>query len=137
MSEELKFDYHPDFAPAPEGLIFVFGTNLAGFHGAGAALAAYKYYGAQLGVGEGITGNTYAIPTKDENIVTREMEGIVESVARFVLFTIEHPELKFFVTRVGCGLAGLKDEEMAPLFYEAINCSFPAPWKEYLEACSE
>lgn len=128
-----KFSYHEDFTPAPPDTIFVFGSNLAGFHGAGAALAAYNWYGAKRGIGEGLMGQSYAIPTKDVEIQTRPMECIAESIKSFVEFTHLAPHLKFFVTRVGCGLAGLKDRDIAPLFAGALNCSFPDPWKEYLE----
>jgi len=133
----LKFQYHEDFTAAPDGYIFVFGSNLSGFHGAGAAKAALDYYGAKIGPagGEGLHGKSYAIPTKDEWIQTREMPDIIESIIRFVAFTKENPELKFWVTQVGCGLAGLKVEDVAPYFYEAENCSFAEEWKDVLEAC--
>lgn len=129
-----KFIYHPDFTQAGPEDIFVFGSNLAGFHGAGAALAAYNYYGAQLGIGEGRTGRSYAIPTKDETVRnTRKLTDIQASVAQFVVYTWENPDLRFFVTRVGCGLASIPNDTMAAMFYEAKNCSFPEPWKPFLE----
>lgn len=111
--------------------IFVFGSNLAGVHGAGAAACAYKEYGAEWGVGEGLTGNSYALPTKDENIVTRPLAAIAESVERFKAFATAHPAQRFFVTRVGCGLAGYVDTQIAPLFVGApANCELPSGWRE-------
>lgn len=130
--EPPRFVTHEDFTIAPLNFIFVFGSNLAGFHGAGAALAAYKYYGATLGQGEGLSGISYAIPTKDENLRPRELEDIRQSVNTFVQFTHDHPEMNFFVTRVGCGLAGFKDRVIAPMFKGAINCSFAEEWRAYL-----
>lgn len=125
--------YHDDHTQAPADRIFVFGSNLAGFHGAGAALAALNYYNCRMGVAEGRSGRSYAIPTKDKRIVTLPMEDIIESIARFTLYTQMNPDLKFFVTRVGCGLAGLKDKDVAPFFFEAINCSFAKEWKPYIQ----
>lgn len=133
-----KFLYHADGSSAPDDRVFVFGSNLSGFHGAGAALAAYKYYGAKLRIGSGLVGRSYAIPTKDEFVQnTLPLDEIAKYVAQFVIFTQNHPEMKFFVTRVGCGLAGLRDIDMAVMFYEAHNCSFPDVWKNILEACKE
>lgn len=126
--------YHEDMTSAPKEYVFVFGSNLAGFHGAGAALAAYKFYGAALGVGEGPTGRSYAIPTKDHSIETLPLEEVVKAVKRFIMYTHANPDKLFFVTRVGCGLAGFTDDEIAPLFHGAINCSFAQEWAEYLEA---
>lgn len=132
VSEKVKYKFHEDMTPAPKDSIFVFGSNLAGFHGAGAALAAFKYYGAALGVGEGPTGNAYAIPTKDRAIKTLPLQEIHKAVQLFVLYTRHNPEKQFFVTRVGCGLAGYKDEQIAPMFRGAVGCSFAEEWKGYL-----
>lgn len=130
-----KFQYHEDFTAAPEGYIFVFGSNLAGFHGAGAAKAALDNYGAKIGWegGEGLHGRSYAIPTKNQWLQVRDMSEIGISIAKFVTFTKERKDLKFFVTQVGCGLAGLNPADIAPLFYDAQNCNFPEPWKAILE----
>lgn len=130
-----NFIFHEDGTAAPIDRIFVFGSNLSGFHGAGAAKAAYQFYGAKLFDFEGMTGRAYAIPTKDQYVQeTLPMEAITHSIAKFVHFTHTNPNLKFFVTRVGCGLAGLKDATIAPLFFEAKNCSFPDRWKPFLES---
>lgn len=96
--------------------IFVFGSNLAGRHGAGSALHARRYFGAELGVGEGRTGLSYAIPTKDRSLRILPLEAIEKSVKKFLEYAKEHPELHFFVVEVGCGLAGYKPEQIAPFF---------------------
>lgn len=99
-----------------ENEIFVFGSNLAGLHGGGAARVAYKYFGAVWGQGVGLQGQTYAIPT---------MQGGVETISpyidEFISFAKQHPELIFLVTRIGCGIAGFSDRDIAPLFFSAIN----------------
>jgi hypothetical protein len=96
--------------------IFVFGSNLAGRHGLGAALQARIIFGAEYGIGEGRTGQTYAIPTKDFNIRKRNLKDVVKSIQLFIEYANEHPELEFLVTRIGCGLAGFEPEEMAAAF---------------------
>lgn len=111
--------------------IFVFGSNLAGRHGAGAALSAKNLWGAKVGVGEGPTGKSYAIPTKDANLQTRDLTSIEESVTRFIEYAVQHPHDKFIVTRVGCGLAGYKDDQIAPFFRTApANCELPEGWRK-------
>jgi hypothetical protein len=124
--------FHPDRTTPKDSRIFVFGSNLGGKHGAGAALEARLRYGALLGQGEGLVGNSYAIPTKTANFECLSLEEIEQYVETFVLFTLENPDMRFFVTRVGCGLAGNKDEAVAPMFRGAINCSFPDTWTEFL-----
>ena len=93
-------------------LVFVFGSNLAGRHGKGAALEAHKKYGAVYGEGEGPTGNAYALPTKDENLKRRTKEEIQQSYIRFWKYAVRHPELTFLVTPFGTGLAGYRKDEM-------------------------
>lgn len=112
-------------------MIFVFGSNLAGRHGRGAALHARKVHGAKYGIGEGRTGMSYALPTKDVRIKSRTLQEIEGSVRTFILYAEEHPELDFQVTRVGCGLAGFKDKEIAPMFRSApTNCNLPEGWRD-------
>ena len=98
--------------------IFVFGSNLAGYHDGGAARTALNKFGANYGQGVGLQGQSYAIPT---------MQGGVETIApyvnKFIDFAKEHPEKFFYVTRIGCGIAGFRDEQIAPLFKEALNLS--------------
>ena len=95
--------------------IFVFGSNLAGKHLGGAAKAAHNKFGAQWGVGVGLTGQAYAIPTMQGGV-----ETIKPYVDEFIEFAQEHQEMKFLVTCIGCGIAGFKAEEIAPLFKQAI-----------------
>ena len=96
--------------------IFVFGSNLAGRHGKGAAKYAIVNHGAIYGKGFGLQGSSYGIPTKDANLKTLPLEFIERYVDEFKIFAKEHPELQFNVTRIGCGLAGYKDEQIAPMF---------------------
>ena len=109
--------------------IFVFGSNLAGIHGAGAALTAKKHYGAIDGQGIGRQGDSYAIPTKDERIVTLPLHHIREHVNIFVQYAIDNPKDEFYVTKVGCGLAGYHNWEIAPMFCHAPkNCMLHEEW---------
>ena len=96
--------------------IFVFGSNLAGHHKGGAARAANMKFGAEWGVGVGLTGHAYAIPTMQGGV-----ETIKPYVDEFIEFAKAHSELKFLVTRIGCGIAGFKDEQIAPLFQKALS----------------
>jgi hypothetical protein len=115
--------------------IFVFGSNLAGRHGKGAAHYAWSNYQAKMGVGVGRTGNAYAIPTKDKRIITLPLMLIKPYVDDFLLYARTNPSLEFYVTRVGCGLAGYKDEDMAPMFSSAPeNVILPEEWVKVLIA---
>lgn len=110
--------------------IFVFGSNLAGRHGKGAALYARQHHGAVYGVGVGRQGDSYAIPTKDEYLKVLSLREIRGYVNEFVSYTLRHPELEFDLTPVGCGLAGYKQEEIKPLFNHApANVHFTKEWK--------
>lgn len=115
-------------------MIFVFGSNLAGIHGAGAAKTAHREHGAVWGEGVGHCGNSYALPTKDSNIKTLPLDPQIRYyVDAFVEYARQHPALEFKVTRVGCGLAGYKDSEIAPLFINAgDNCFFDEKWRPWL-----
>lgn len=110
--------------------IFVFGSNLAGRHGKGAALTAFKQYGAVYGQGQGLQGNSYAIPTKDENIKTLPLNRIRKYVEQFIRFAQLNPEMTFKVTAIGTGLAGYDESEIAPMFVKApLNCILPVGWR--------
>lgn len=110
--------------------IFVFGSNLAGRHGRGAALQAKAIWGAQTGVGFGRTGQAYAIPTKDAEIKPLTLLRITEFVNCFLKYARNHPELIFLVTRIGCGLAGYTDADIAPMFANSpANCELPDGWE--------
>lgn len=98
--------------------IFVFGSNLAGAHGGGAARIALQKFGAKMGQGVGLQGNSYAIPTMQGGV-----ETIQPYVDEFIEFANKNPELTFYVTRIGCGIASFKDSEIAPLFKGVIGIS--------------
>ena len=97
------------------GQIFVFGSNLAGHHDGGAAYVAYRKFGAVYGQGVGLQGHCYAIPTMQGGVDT-----IRPYVDDFIEFAATHRDLTFFVTRIGCGIAGFKPEQIAPLFERAV-----------------
>ena len=108
-------EYTPDFITRLNpGEIFVFGSNLAGMHGGGAARVALDRFGAVPGQGVGLQGQSYAIPTMQGGVDT-----IRPYVDGFIEFARSHPGLKFYVTRIGCGIAGFDDSEIAPLFADA------------------
>lgn len=123
----------PPRRPKAFPMVFVFGSNLAGVHGAGAAKAALERHGAKYGVSIGHHGNSYALPTKDENIRTLPMSNVEVHVATFIDYARRNPDLLFQVTQVGCGLAGLQSQDIAPMFIDApSNCLFDEAWKQYL-----
>ena len=101
--------------------VFVFGSNLAGMHGGGAAYAAFKKFGAVWGCGVGRQGQSYAIPTMQGGV-----ETIKPYVDQFIAFAAQHPEMTFLVTPIGCGIAGFRPEEIAPLFAGAV--ALPNVW---------
>ena len=114
-----------------ENEIFVFGSNLQGMHGGGAARVAHEKFGAVWGEGIGLQGQSYAIPTMHGGV-----DAIAPYINDFIAFAKEHPELKFLVTEIGCGIAGFRISEMAPLFKEALeieNIYLPERFVEELE----
>ena len=111
--------------------IFVFGSNLAGMHGGGAAYVAMEYFGAIWGQGVGLQGQCYAIPTMQGGV-----ETIKPYVDEFCRFASQHPEYKFLVTRIGCGIAGFRVKEIAPLFSDAVqldNVTLPEDFVKVLK----
>lgn len=113
----MKTQFTPDFiTELKENEIFVFGSNLQGLHGGGAARLAYEKFGAIWGQGVGLQGQGYGIPTMHGGV-----DAIKPYVDEFIEFAKSHPELTFLVTRIGCGIAGFRDEEIAPLFKECIE----------------
>ena len=111
-------------------MIFVFGSNLAGRHGKGAALYALQHHGAEYGTAIGRTGGAYAIPTKDARICTLPLARIAVYVTDFLDYARTHPELEFEVTKIGCGLAGYREHEISPMFKGApMNCRLPDWWR--------
>jgi hypothetical protein len=106
--------------------IFVFGSNLQGMHGGGAAYIAYRKFGAIWGQGVGLQGQSYGIPTMQGGVDT-----IRPYVDEFIQFAKQHPELIFLVTRIGCGIAGFTDSQIAPLFasaHDVANIVLPRNW---------
>ena len=109
-----------------ENEVFVFGSNLAGAHGGGAALLAYRKFGAIWGQGVGLQGQSYGIPTMHGGV-----DAIKPYVDEFIEFAKTRPDLTFLVTRVGCGIAGFTNEEISPLFAKAHkveNIVLPSGW---------
>lgn len=126
--------YHKDSTLPRNGEIFVFGSNFPrGLHGAGAAKAALQF-GAKHGHGVGQVGNTYAIPTKDGNIQTLPLAVVQEHITAFIMYAKATPDTQYFLTAVGCGLAGFHHSQIAPLFTPTLaNISYPDTWMKYLE----
>ena len=113
--------------------VFVFGSNEAGLHGAGAARFALDHHGAIWGRGVGIQGTSYAIPTKDHQIQTLLLAAIASYVKGFLKFAEHRQETIFHVTQIGCGLAGLEPKDVAPMFKDApANCLFSSAWEPWL-----
>jgi hypothetical protein len=111
---------------------FVFGSNLAGRHGKGAALYALQHHGAKYGSPVGFQGDSYAIPTKDRLLKPLPLDAIQFYVEEFLERAREHPTWMFHVTRIGCGLAGYTDAQIAPMFCGAPpNVLLPGEWERY------
>lgn len=110
--------------------IFVFGSNLRGAHAGGAADFAKTKCGAVEGVAEGLTGQSYALPTCSEPGIPLKLGEIFAAQWRFQEFACRNPQLKFFLTRVGCGIAGFTDEQIGPWFrYAPSNVRKPIEWR--------
>lgn len=114
--------------------VFCFGSNTAGIHGAGAAKEAFLRHGAKYGIGYGLSfndkGASFAIPTKDRHIQTLPTAAVSNFVIGFLAFAKSRPDLTFKVTRIGCGLAGFRDQDIAPMFVKApSNCLFDTKWQ--------
>ena len=112
--------------------VFVFGSNLQGFHGGGAARAARNLFGAIWGQGVGLQGQSYAIPTMQGGA-----ETIRPYVDEFIRFAESRPDLYFYVTRIGCGIAGFVDEDIAPLFKDALSLDNVALPKTFYDILTE
>ena len=133
FTERRKMDYMEQKRTTPERItslqpneIFVFGSNLRGMHGGGAAYIAHRKFGAIMGQGVGLQGQSYAIPTMQGGV-----ETIKPYVEEFIEFAKAHQNLTFLVTRIGCGIAGFTDDEISPLFEEAHdveNIVLPPGW---------
>lgn len=120
--------------------IFVFGSNRQGRHGKGAAKYAKDHYGAVYGQAEGLQGHSYAIPTKMTPYLSLSLDQIKVHVDKFIEFATANPDKTFEVTRIGCGLAGYTDEDIAPMFRTApANCNLPEGWWRFdtCKKCNE
>lgn len=115
--------------------VFVFGSNLQGINGAGAAKEAQARYGARRGIAEGMSGRSYAIPTKRTwRSAGLPLDTIWVNVQEFLGFARANPQLQFAVTRIACGFAGYRDEQIAPMFKGAPdNCHLPDGWRKIIE----
>jgi hypothetical protein len=114
----------------PNVPVFCFGSNEAGRHGAGAAKTAIQFHGASTGIGVGLSGNSYAVPTKGRMLRALSLTTIAQHISDLLACAASMPERTFQVTRVGCGLAGFTDDEIAPLFYDAPpNMQLPGIWE--------
>jgi hypothetical protein len=115
--------------------VFVFGSNLAGRHGKGAALFARQHRGAVYGQGIGMQGNSYAIPTKDKLLYPLTLSRIQQHAADFVNYAKGNQHMKFQLTPIGCGLAGYRPEQIAPMFRDAPpNVIMPDEFRAVLSA---
>jgi hypothetical protein len=127
--------FHKDMTlPTKPNSLFVFGSNLAGRHGAGSARYALDHCGAVYGVFSGPTGQAYAVPTVDSNIMQLPLEVVELYVNQLIQYSLEHYDTTFFVTRIGCGIAGFTDEQIANLFFgknTLHNFDLPEEWKQY------
>lgn len=112
--------------------IFVFGSNLEGIHKKGAALKAYNEYGAILGRGEGMQGRSYAIPTKQTPWLSLPLIDINRHVADFIIHARDNPQCEYYVTAIGCGLAGYEPSNIAPMFRLAKQLDNVKLPKEFL-----
>lgn len=119
-----------------ENEIFVFGSNYSGKHGAGAAYLAWNKFGAEMGVGEGLTGQCYALPTMDESFNTLSLNDLKEKIEKFVKVCNKYPEKIFLLTKIGCGIAGYSPAEVASLFKNFLplpsNLILPREFHEIL-----
>lgn len=123
-----------DIQEIQDSQVFVFGSNEAGIHGAGAAKVALAF-GAEMYKGFGFGGNTFAIPTKDWAIKSLPLETIKHYVDRFLVAAKMYEDLEFLVTKIGCGLAGYQVADIAPMFKEAVdieNVHLPEEFWNYL-----
>ena len=132
--EEQNKGFTPDYIDKLlPNQIFVFGSNALGYHTGGASGTARKKFGAVWGQAEGLQGACYAIPVDFGKGVRKDNE-VKESINRFLAFTKEHPELFFFVTRIGCGLGGYRDDEMALFFKDALELNNICLPKSFVDA---
>lgn len=142
--EKIYFDYlditdritPENIQSLEEDEIFVFGSNLAGIHGAGAAKLAFDKKWIMMGEGLGLSGRAYALPTKNMQIKTLPLWKIEHYINMFISAAYDYDNLRFLVTKIGCGLAGYSVKEIAPLFLDAAylrNICLPKEFWEEME----
>lgn len=132
----MTYHYHDEsiVKSLPENTVFVFGSNLAGQHSAGAARTALEHFGAVMGVGRGWSGQSYAIPTMNEHLQQMPLSQIQHYIDDFKIYTKNHSKNKYFITSLGCGIAGYKVEEIAPMFKGiSRNVIFPQSFRPFVE----
>ena len=132
----MTYQYHDEsiIHHLDSNTIFVFGSNMAGQHGAGAAKTALEHFGALNGVGRGWSGQSYAIPTMNEHLQQMPLSQIQHYVEDFKIYTKNHPKMTYFITSIGCGIAGYKVEEIAPMFKGiSHNVIFPQSFRPFVE----
>ena len=132
----MPYQYHDEsiITSLPEDTIFVFGSNLAGQHAGGAARTAHKYFGAVMGVGRGWAGQSFAIPTLNEHLQQMPLSQIEHYVEDFKVYAKNHPKMKYFLTPIGCGIAGYQIKDIAPFFKGiSANVILPQSFQPYVE----
>ncbi|APX62400.1 A1S_2505 family phage non-structural protein [Acinetobacter schindleri] len=132
----MTYQYHDEsiVKSLPENTVFVFGSNMAGLHAGGAARTALEHFGAVEGVGRGWSGQSYAIPTMNEHLQQMPLSQIQHYIDDFKIYTKNHPKNNYFLTSVGCGIAGYKVEEIAPMFKGiSHNVIFPQSFRPFVE----
>lgn len=132
----MTYHYHDEsiIKTLAEDTIFVFGSNMAGTHAGGAAKIALQHFGATKGVGRGWAGQSFAIPTMNEHLQQMPLSQIQHYIDDFKIYVKHHPKMKFFITAVGCGVAGYKVEEIAPMFKGiGQKVIFPASFRPFVE----
>lgn len=118
------------FKPIPDGAVYVYGANESYINASGTARIAREEYGAGMGRGWGLVGKSFGIPTKDWDINTLPLEDIAFYVKRFIAFAEARPKMIFYMTKIGCGLAGLKEEDIIPMFNNSPeNVILPYGWE--------
>ncbi|CAG69334.1 conserved hypothetical protein [Acinetobacter baylyi ADP1] len=132
----MTYQYHDEsiVTELPEDTVFVFGSNMAGQHTHGAARVAYQHFGAVTGVGRGWAGQSFAIPTLNEHEQQMPLSQIEHYIDDFKIYAANHVKMKYFLTALGCGIAGYKVSEIAPLFKGIQNnVIFPESFKPYID----
>jgi hypothetical protein len=132
----MSYRYHDEniIKSLPEDTVFVFGSNLAGQHAGGAARTALENFGAMTGVGRGWSGQSFAIPTMNEHLQQMPLSQIQHYIDDFKIYTKNHPKITYFITSIGCGIAGYTTEEIAPMFKGiSHNVILPHSFRPFVE----